>query len=179
MIDSAIRRRPGGATDLVKLYQLPLEARLRALVRDPHLARDLAQDTFAAAFADLPRLADVRRFSAWLMVIAWRTYRGWLRSASGRLTRRTACTDPEAMDRLSPGAADPTAESAERTALWRAVDQVQEPYRRTLLQRFRDDMTVPEIAQVQGIGLSLAKFRLRRATQLLRAVMDPASRPPG
>lgn len=163
------------AMGLVRHYFPRVESRLRWLAKDAELASDLAQDTFLQAFRDLPRTAPVERFGAWLMTIAWRTYRAWLRSAPGRVARLSTATDPEVLDRMPVAAEDPTALSAERSAVWRLVDRVPEPYRLTLIQRYREDRTVPQIAALQGIGLSLAKFRLRRGEKIVRALMGPRS----
>lgn len=162
----------GTEVRLFRHYFPRVESRLRWLAGDRHVASDLAQDTFLQAFRDLPT-AQVQRFGAWVMTIAWRTYRAWLRSAPERVARLSTATDPEVLDRLPVAVEDPTAQAAERSAVWRVVDRVSEPYRTTLIQRYREDRTVPEIAALQGIGLSLAKFRLRRGEQLARALMAP------
>ena len=74
-------------TALVERFKGPLLATIHTIVKDWHDTQDVAQEVFAAAYADLAKLRDARRFRAWLYQIArnravsrvreWKKAQGW------------------------------------------------------------------------------------------------------
>jgi RNA polymerase sigma-70 factor (ECF subfamily) len=167
LVMRALQHRRGGATGLVERYRGTVESRLRKLVQDAELARDLAQETFLRAFRSLHRLRHLEQFCAWLMTIAWRTQYTWRRASRTRV----APTDPAVLDGLPQVDEDVVYQQVANKDIWSRLEKLPAPYRLTLSQRYRLDMSIPEIAQRQGISMSLAKFRLRRGHHLMRKVL--------
>jgi RNA polymerase sigma-70 factor (ECF subfamily) len=175
LVDNALAGRRNGATRLVARYRPNVFSRLRQLVGDREVAWDLAQDVFLQAFRGLGRLQQRDQFGGWLMTIVWRTYSTWRRSASTKVNNHLTATDPRALDGVPASDADTIPLDIERRDLWRQVGELPAPYRRTLEQRYLEDLPLAEIAQRQGIGLPLAKFRLRRAQALLKELLAGAT----
>lgn len=76
-------------------------------------------------------------------------------------------------------AADPDAEGLPEQRVLSAeirgiVDQLPDPYRLTLVQRYYDELPLAEVARAQNIQLPLAKYRVRQALRLLREKLDAA-----
>ena len=55
---------------LVARHQEMLTAYLYAIVREPHLAEDLLQETFVSAYRARRQLSEVKNVAAWLRTVA-------------------------------------------------------------------------------------------------------------
>lgn len=138
----------------------------RELVRDEHLAEDLAQETLLEALARPPRsLASLRQ---WMRSVVRNRWRDTLRSDERRRQRETVAARPEATD---DGAADVALVELQRT-LAQAVLELEEPYRSALVLRFYESLPPREIARRQGASVATVKSRLRRALERLRQTLD-------
>src|SRR5579863_9553405 len=88
--------------ELVRRHGSAVRALLRRMGAEPHLADDLAQDAFLAAFEQITEFRGEGTFQAWVKRIAARAYvKRWRRDAHEELMADTP--EPEA------GGADPAA----------------------------------------------------------------------
>lgn len=163
LVHRALLGERNGATRLVAKYQRMVTAHLARCVRDEDQARDLAQESFLAAFRNLARLRDLEQFKAWLMRIAHRSF----------LAHRRAAAPAAPLDASLPEVAgnpedDPLEVVTSGHDLRGLVERLPEPYRTTVEQRFYRDLPIAEVARRQGIDLPLAKYRIRHAVGLLR-----------
>src|SRR5208337_4611815 len=78
---------------LVRRYERKLIRVLARLVRDPELARDLAQETFWRVYNRLERFDTARRFGPWLFRVAVNLGLDWLRRS------RSEPSPPASIDR--------------------------------------------------------------------------------
>lgn len=137
----------------------------RSLLRDPHAAADVEQETWRASLERPPRSADPR---GWLARVV-RNFAQRRRRAEGRRSAREECVArPEA---------EPSAEAAlERTeTLQRVVDAVrglEEPYRATILARYYEDLAPRAIAARDGVPLETVHTRLKRGLARLRERLE-------
>ena len=69
---------------LVRRYERKLIRVLARLVRDPELARDLAQETFWRVYSRLDRFDTARRFGPWLFRVGVNLGLDWLRRSRSR-----------------------------------------------------------------------------------------------
>jgi RNA polymerase sigma-70 factor, ECF subfamily len=166
---------------------------------DLHDAEDAAQEAFVIAYRSLASWRGEGSFGAWLGRIAVRN--AIRRAKSRRPVARIDPTDPDLTlgstgigatadaDRASlaatalgsGGATDPALISvaAERADhLRRAVVQLDEPYRETLMLRFYADLSLAEIAVETGRPIGTVKTHLFRGLARLRASLadDEVSR---
>lgn len=168
LVHRALTREKGGATRLVARYRGMVVSHFQRSVKEADRAQDLAQETFFQAFRDLGKLRDIEQFRAWLMTIARRA-----------LSRYRRAGDPEEPSsgefELEEVAADGGEDQLERRLagqeLWSHVTDLPDPFRTTLLQRYRDDLSLAEIAQAQSIQLPLAKYRVRQGLKLLKELL--------
>ena len=160
LIQRALAREKNGATRIYGRYVRLVMSVLNRRVRDPQDADDLAQQTFARAFANLSKLRDVSSLKSWLATIAKRTF------LSGQAVGMEVPVERLDETLASPGA-DPEADLGAMD-IRREVEALASPYRQTLIQRLFDAMSLQDIARAQGIELSLAKFRVRQGLTLLK-----------
>jgi len=132
----------------------------RALTRDAETADDIVQDTLVRALRSehLFHGGDVR---AWLYTILTNLNRNRLRTLSRRPTV-TPINDNDA-------AVGPEAGSRDIT---RALDELAEDQRATLLLVVLEGLTYREVAEVQGVPIGTVMSRLARARMQIRAYLD-------
>jgi RNA polymerase sigma-70 factor (ECF subfamily) len=146
------------------LAEAPWLARLaRSLTGDPAEADDLVQDTYAAALRSPP---DTDR-----------PIRPWLRRVAINLTRmrHRARTRRASTEGVVETQAEPVRDAEqllERARLERRlaelVLELDEPFRTTVLLRYREGLTAERIANQQGIPAATVRSRLKTGLDRLR-----------
>jgi RNA polymerase sigma-70 factor (ECF subfamily) len=116
---------------------------------------DLLQDVFLTALARLRDLRDPRAVGAWLAAIA--------RNKAADRNR-----DAREVLELPPDLASPGGERAELRQALDAIRELPEAYRETLVLRFVEGMTGPEIAARTGLAPDSVRVNLWRGVRLLR-----------
>ena len=133
-----------------------------ASVSDREEARDIAQETFCDAFAQLHSLRDPERFGAWVVGIARNKSVYWLR----RKKRERSVRAPRPPRSVGPDERIETAEDCARAIA--ALMSLPEKYRQVLVLRLLEDRAHDEIASLLSISLSAVDKRLTRAKEMLR-----------
>ena len=127
----------------------------------PADVEDLAQEVFLLAWRRLPALREPLAFGGWLRQIA-------LRQSADHL-RRGHSTEP-----LDSSAAAPN--NAPSWFLLAEVRRLPEAYRDTLVMRFVEGLTGPEIAGLTGLTPGSVRVNLHRGVELLRARLKGGTR---
>jgi RNA polymerase sigma-70 factor (ECF subfamily) len=126
-----------------------------ALARVPACdADDVVQDVFADAWAKLARLREPAAFAGWLLAIA--------RNRATDAARRRPPGDAAADLAVDP---PPRVEAA---AALRAIRELPETYRETLVMRLVEGLSGPEIADHTGMSPDSVRVHLHRGMKLLR-----------
>jgi RNA polymerase sigma-70 factor (ECF subfamily) len=126
-------------------------------------AEDLVHDVFLQALRSLAAMREASRFGPWLAAIA--------RNRATDFHRRVK---PNHSLDDQPGASaaleNPQREIAveDRIALLNAVRELPDVYRETLVMRFVEGMTGPEIAAHTGLTHGSVRVNLHRGMQMLR-----------
>src|SRR4029079_7729869 len=140
----------------------------RALVKDPTVPDDVAQDAWLLATQHPP--SDTRPLRPWLRRVVLNVVRMRHRAASRREAREAA---------VVPGNAPTPADLVERVELQRAVaDEVlalAEPYRSTVLLHFVEGLSSAQIARRLAIPDSTVRRRLKGAIDQLRELLQARS----
>lgn len=150
-------------------------AALRRLAHGLLFDRASADDVVQEAWLTVTRQAPPRgvALGAWLAGCVRRTARGLNRAAGRRRRLEQSVARSEVQADVTDG--------AERLEVLRklveAVQALDEPYRRTLLLRFFDDLGPGEIARREGVPLETVRSRVRRGLARLRIVLDPGGDP--
>ena len=149
---------------LVALYQDRVVAAATGWLRDPELARDVAQEVFWNAHAALSQLDDPLAFGGWLRRI--------VRKHCDRVTRRGRLEiSPRAPEDLHSGGPDAESALATRRAaeqVRRAIEALPERERLPVALHYLAREPQPRIAEFLELPLSTVKKRLRDARARLR-----------
>lgn len=133
-------------------------------------ADDVFQTVFTAVYEKRETFID-GSFSAWIFTIA-RNF-----SLKARKQQKYALSKSEDLDEYSdylPDESDRTGDDVfVRDALRAAIASLSEEFRETIELRYFEGLSYDEIAEVLGIGISLAKIRVFRAKQQLQKILTP------
>ncbi|MEP6860722.1 MAG: sigma-70 family RNA polymerase sigma factor [Deltaproteobacteria bacterium] len=133
-----------------------------ARCHDPALAEDVAQEAFVAAWRDLDRLRDGERVGSWVAGIA----RNLAANAVRTRARRERMPVEPVGDSPSPEAE--ALEREDRELLQRALGDLSETHRETLVLYYLEGHSIAQIASALGHSDDAVKQRLSRGRQALR-----------
>ncbi len=142
------------------------------LLGDPVLAEDVAQETFAAAFAKIRTLKDPSAFRPWLLQIAVRYVQQALRKRRLRTTLGLEqTTSHEVFERLSAPHVSPELR-AELALLDRALTKLKPKLRIPWVLRHVEGEQLEDIAKICDCSLATIKRRLSKADALVKFRME-------
>jgi RNA polymerase sigma factor (sigma-70 family) len=143
-----------------------------AMVKDPTLAEDVAQDVYLSAWRDLPKLREATSFLPWIRQLT-RNQAAMALRGRGRRRDRIEVVDP---DDLLAAAADPRPDAMERllekerrAAVQAAVDALPRGSREVVLLYYREGESVRQVAELLDLSETAVKQRLYRARKRLEA----------
>jgi RNA polymerase sigma-70 factor (ECF subfamily) len=145
-------------TELYRAHGGRLVVQLFAYTQDLALAEDLVQEAFCRALARWSHLTRYEDPIGWVRRVAWNlATSNWRRSRRGRdVAGRLA-----EQHRTVPGP------SPERIVLLQALATLPVPQRRAVIMYYLGDMSVSEVAQIEGTSENTVKQRLHRARAAL------------
>jgi RNA polymerase sigma-70 factor, ECF subfamily len=143
--------------------------RLAAAIVGESDARDLAQESFVAAWTTLPKLRAPEAFETWLRRICVNRCRNWLRSARRRPSRSLDA------DELGASLADTRADfriaADARALLEPAFGGLSPDQRAVLALHYSMGFSIAEAADVLGVRVGTAKSRLNAGLNVLRGAI--------
>jgi RNA polymerase sigma factor (sigma-70 family) len=136
-----------------------------SFTKDPVRAEDFTHDIFLKLIIKLGGFREQAKFSTWLYSITYNYCTDQMRAPQ---TRREVYMD-EGWDRFEDEV-DDLAEIAEMEAqrLRIAMDQLSPDEQALLLMKYQDDVSIKEIAALNGLTESAVKMRLKRLREKLR-----------
>ena len=143
-------------TALCERYYPAMVAIAHAIIGDRHLGEDAAQQAFAKAAMNLPKLKDAERFGSWLAAIC--------RNAARDVARANAAF----RERQKLAMAEERGDSDAMCEVVRAALKQLEPAGREVIYlRYYDGLSYERISEVLGISEQAINGRLRRAKKKL------------
>jgi RNA polymerase sigma-70 factor, ECF subfamily len=137
-------------------------------------AADVTQETFVAAWSELPKLRDARAFGPWLRRICVNRSRNWLRMLARR-PRAVLRVDDLAAPPIPDPARDFRAATEARAVLEPAFEALTPDQRAVLALHYSMGFSIAEAADALGIRVGTAKSRLSAGLAALRHELeDPA-----
>jgi RNA polymerase sigma-70 factor (ECF subfamily) len=159
VVELVIAARAGDRVAFTHLY-----GRFHAVVHAIVLARvsardagDVVQDCFADAWAKLHRIREPAAFPGWLLAIA-------RHRAIDHARRARPITEID--DLATPAINQPP--RVEAAAALRALRELPDTYRETMIMRLVEDLSGPEIAERTGMTPESVRVHLHRGMKLLR-----------
>lgn len=157
---------------LMRLYGVPLFRFCREMVADPDLAEDVHQMTFVQAYESLPRFGRRSSLKSWLFSIARHRCLDALKMDRRRKRRFEAVDELPEKPAQQPDALDELAEGARRRALELCLARLAPRIRETLLLRFQQGLSYPEIAKLVKERPPTLQVRVARALPVLRRCLE-------
>ena len=157
--------------ELVEIHQHEVYTLALRLTRDPHLANDVAQESFVKAWRALPGFRGDAAFGTWLHRITVNT--AWtLRQRASRHQHEELGPTSERPALHPAGDPESAGETAElRRRLDAALDGLPFGQRAVVVLKDVHGYSHEEIADALDISVSASKVRLHRAHQRLRRVL--------
>ncbi|WP_018131126.1 RNA polymerase sigma factor [Effusibacillus pohliae] len=145
------------------------------MVRDPHLAQDIVQETFLKAFSQIHKLKDGNKMEAWLISIATRTALDHLR----KIKRRTdfVADDVYINEMASQHEFQLPVETIVeqniiKEILREELAKLKPEYTQVLILKYGYEWKEQAIADALNVSVSTVKTRLRRARQVLKLAVE-------
>lgn len=163
---------PHDAPELLLRHAGLVRGLARRLLRDEALAEDVAQETWIAALARWPRSAAAdgseQGVRAFLARTARRIAQRSLTRGRHRREREQSVARPEASGEVRAEEDEAALRRETLDRIHRAVLEMEEPFRETLLLRFYGQATPSEIARRHGVPRDTVYSRIRRGLGRLR-----------
>lgn len=156
-------------TQIVTRYQSLICALTYCKTGNVHQSEDLAQETFLAAWSNLPQLRAPEKLRPWLCGIARN-----LALNRDRDNRREPTHAAESLDNIASvevDRGDPAALAMgrdEAALVWRALEQLPETYREPLVLYYRQHQSIEHVAVALDLSEATVRQRLSRGREMLQ-----------
>ncbi len=156
---------------LVDRYKAMVYNLAYRMVGDEDTAKDLAQESFIAAYNGLGQFRFGAKFSSWLYSIVLNKCRDHL-----RLTKEGVSADDIADIQPDSGASPEQAAAAGQSMdiLQRALATLPVEYRQVLILKHIEELDYREIAAITGSGIPALKVRAHRGREMLKKILEAA-----
>ena len=159
--------------DLIRANQSAVFRLALSILDDPADAEEATQDTFLTALRALDRYRGDSTFTTWLYRITVNICRSRLRKRHARTRLLQAL---QSLSRLiGVGSTHPEDIAIQRennAILWKAINTLDEKHRIPIILYYYHDLSVSEIAGVQGVREGTVLSRLYTARERLRAALN-------
>jgi len=167
---SAIRlclksRDPRGFEFLVQQYRREAYYHAIGFLNDPAMAEDVCQESFAKAYANIPRLESLKAFYPWFYVILKNCCLSYLRS------KREHVEVTEGIDESSDPAMMVEGDD-NKQSVWRALQKLKPEFREILILKHLQDMSYEAISQILLIPKGTVMSRLYHARKAFKLAFD-------
>ena len=161
-------RDPVGFEFLVQKYRREAFSHAFALLGNQEDALDVCQDSFAKAFAVIPRLRELPQFYPWFYCILRNRCLNLLarRQTSDRYREAQQLDLARAVDATNPGSLLEQREEQQRVQ--RALEALKPEHREILVMKYLQDRRYEEIANILAIPRGTVMSRLYHARTALR-----------
>jgi RNA polymerase sigma-70 factor (ECF subfamily) len=153
---------------LVNRYKTMIYNMAFRMVGDEDTAKDLAQESFIAAYKGLGQFRFGSKFSSWLYSIALNKCRDHL-----KLEKDSVSTD-EISDIMPASGTSPeraTATGQSKDILQRALDALPAE---VLILKHIEELDYQEIAGITGTSIAALKVRAHRGREMLKKILEEA-----
>jgi RNA polymerase sigma factor (sigma-70 family) len=147
-------------TDLYGRYIKKVENKCYSILRDRQLSADFANDIMSHAFEKLPTFKGSSTFSTWLYTITYNHCIDYLRKKK-KIHYPSYDRDHEIPEIIDENQEDLSEFTYQQ--LLEIMEKLHPEEKAMILMKYRDDLTIKQVAQALRISESAAKMRLKRA----------------
>jgi RNA polymerase sigma-70 factor, ECF subfamily len=157
--------------ELIGQYHAPIYRLLVHLCRDAHLAEDLAQESFLAAWAKIGSFHADSSLKTWLHKIAYRKFIDDHRRQERTVATQSGGPIEQVQSRL-PSPYDTAVVGEQTHRLYQALDRLEPAQRDVLVLHYLQGLSYEELADMLDQPSGTVKWRTRKALDALRAVLE-------
>lgn len=160
--------------ELVSRYEDKLSRYARKFLFDDEDAKDLVQDVFIKAYANIQSFEARQRFSPWIYRIAHNEFINAIKKRTRRETVSIFDFDLLLPHPVAKERADSEAERQElKRILDRSLEKIDIKYKEPLVLYYFEEMNYTEIAEILHIPVSTVGVRLQRGKVQLKKLVEP------
>ncbi len=148
-----------------------------SILQDPSEAHEATQDTFIAALKVLSKYQEKSSLQAWLFTIAVNASRSRLRKRKVLEKLRNALTVVFQFEtQKQPTLEESVIQNEKETAIWNALNELDEKHRMVMVLRYFQDLSSREIAEILSLSEGTVHSRLHTARERLRDALTGLQR---
>ena len=157
---------------LVEKYQKQIHALAWQKIGDFHIAQEITQDAFLAAYQELATLTHHSQFAGWLYVIARNKCKNWHRK-KGLALQSLENTDPVELEEVyyseyMTQQREEAANKKRRALVQKLLSKLQESERTVVNMYYIAEMTCEDIGKFLGVSPNTVRSRLHRARNKMK-----------
>ncbi len=175
--------KPDAAGELYASYYREIYYFIYKTVQDTSLAEDLTQDTFLEILETIGRLQEPAAFVKWSHQIAYHRCTGYFKKRRELLADEnedgSTVFDTVAEDREEFIPDEAMDHQELRRTIQSMVDALPEEQRSAILLRYFEELSVKDIAQIQGVSEGTVKSRLNYGRKAIQASVESWERSSG
>lgn len=142
----------------------------------PNSVEDLTEEVLVAVYRQRLRYDPGRQFAPWLYGIAHLVWKDYLRHRDREIRRATPLELAANAPSVERGPIGHAEAREEAETLRRAIQELAEPQKETLILRHYHGLSYEEIAQVLKVPLGTVKWHIHEAVRRLQASIKGARR---
>jgi RNA polymerase sigma-70 factor (ECF subfamily) len=154
----------------VRKYQKQVYTLMHRFTNSPSEAADLTQEAFLRAYNRLETFQPGKNFFVWLYTLSLNLARDFARKNKKYSDNLTENMDDA--QRETPNQERCLIQKGEAIALLKALYRIPEDFREALLLRYREDLSMRDIARILNLSVSGAKMRIHRGLIKLRELVS-------
>ena len=155
----------GAFADLMRSYHAYVYAIVIGIVKNPHDAEEVVQDTFLSAYRGLKQLEDNAKFKSWLAEIARNRARNWLRKQKGDTVSIDEVSEHLLQTEDSPD--ERLTRQEQRELIRRIMETLPQKDRDIARAFYLEGASYNELTSTHGLSDKAISFRLSRARRQL------------
>jgi len=156
---------------LVKKYQKPIYNLMYRITGSQDHSLELSQATMVKAYEKLERFDQTRRFFPWLYAIGLNLAKDHLRKNHREINLFKNYKLDNYINEKSDDQFRQVEIKMEVSKVLKAMDKLRFKQKEALILRYKEDLSMKEIAQALSISVSATKMRIHRALKELRQVL--------
>ena len=156
---------------LVNKYQKPIYNLMYRVTGSKELSMDMSQETLVKAYEKLERFDPARSFFPWLYAIGVNLARDYLRKAGREAHLMDRNFDESNTIDDSSNPVTRVERNQAMSHVLKGMEKLSFDHREALILRFREELSMKDIARALSISVSGAKMRVHRALDELRRIL--------
>lgn len=173
LISECIAGNQAAIETFVRQYETGVFRLALSIVGDQVEANEITQETFISALRSLRSYKEKKSLKAWLYTIALNQSRSHLRKRKALERLRGTLHSVFRVETQKQTSPEESAIQNDReTQIWKALNQLDEPFRTVVILRYFHELPIAEISQILSVNEGTIHSRLHTARERLRSALN-------